>query len=527
MLPFILRCRGVLITDTQNRFRWAVCQIDALRRLKCERDAVQKALANLPKTLDETYDRIFLSIPEEERLFVHHALQWIYYHNELYDSGGIPCAILLQGVRKSTTGLTANQNERFYDDETLRELCGCLINITLEDSTDVPVKMYHTTLTVSFAHYTVREYLDSTRISKNSAVYLTACKENLKQNFMEITFWEAQHIEQNELWEREITSNDRWDVVDAVDGDFNVYCVVYALILLRERPREISQQDTLCSLAIDLLDPSKPHFQILNAAARHIEASIKIFSDRDWYSEGHFWNVLWDPYPSDTDAVHLLNLLLLAHLSSGCLALAKKFLQGKDTKDFLQTRLTFTTEVWDVVSEIDIEDYIFDGSIIEVFAQLAFCWADVFKLLLEYSTGLFDPSRVLLLFIGCHHHDLKHDCHGYCPAERLLELGADPNVIGYQVTSLQIAVVSWDFESVSTLLKAGVDPNDTGNSDGIFWEKGTLMSRFNHLHNASPLYICRNFECIFRDAIKREKEKDLGKIEAILLQYGAEAFLRP
>jgi hypothetical protein len=526
MSPFMLRCRGVLITDTQNRFRWAVCQIDALRRLKCERDVVQKALANLPKTLDETYDRIFLSIPEEEHLFVHHALQWIYYHNELYRGKGIPCAVLLQGVGKSTAGLTANQNERFYDKETLRELCGCLINITLEDSTDFWGGIHHTTLAVSFAHYTVREYLDSIRISKNSTVYLNASKENLKRNFMEITFLEAHHIEQNELWESETALNDSCDVINAVEGDFNCYCVVSALLSLRKWPCEISQQDTLYTLAIDLLNPSKPHFQILNAAARHIEASASFFSSRDWFGEGHFWNVLWDPYPSDTDAVHLLNLLLLAHLSSGCLALAKKFLQGKDTKDFLQTRLTFTTEVWEVVSDYDVECYIFDGSIIEVFAQLGFDWADVFKLLLECSTGLFDPSRVLLLFIGSHEHDPTCGRDGYCLAKRLLELGADPNVIGYQVTPLQIAVVSWDFESVSTLLKAGADPNDTGNSDGVFWEEGTLMSRFNHLHNASPLYICRNFECIFKDHVRRDREGDLKDIEAILLQYGAEAFLR-
>jgi len=223
----------------------------------------------------------------------------------------------------------------------------------------------------------------------------------------------------------------------------------------------------------------------------------------------------------------LLNLLLLGYLSCECLQLAKKFLQGKDTKDFLQTQLTFQKEVRFVVSEDDMEDYTFDGSIIEVFAQFPFK-VDEFKLLLEYGTELFDPSKVLLLFIGCHNHNLKGDCNGYCPAERLLELGADPNMIGYRVTPLQIAVVSWDFEGVSTLLKAGADPNDTGNNDGIFWGKGTLMSRFNHLRNASPLYICRNFECIFQDGsyAKRYREEGLRKIEAILLQYGAEAFLR-
>jgi len=492
--------------------------------LKCERVVVKKALANLPKTLDETYDRIFLTIPEEEHLFVHHALQWIYYHNELYNGEGIPCAVLLQGVGKSTAGLTANQNERFYDNETLRELCGCLINITLENSIGVLADLHHTTLAVSFAHYTVREYLDSTRISKSSTAYFTACKENLKQNFMEITFSEAQHIEPNELWEWGTASNDTCDVVDAVEGDFNSYCVVSALHSLRMWPREISQQDTLCTLAIDLLDPSKPHFQILNAAAWHIDDSINSFSDRDWFSESQFWRVIWDPDSSDTDAVHLLNLLLLAHGSSDCLALAKKFLQGKDTKDFLQARLTFTKEVWFVVSDDDMEDYIFDGSIIEVVAQFAVDEVDGFKLLLEYGTGLFDPSKVLLLFIGVHYHNLKYDCDGYCPAQRLLGLGADPNMIGYQVTPLQIAVVSWDFEGVSTLLNAGADPNDTGNSDGIVWEKDTLLSRFNHLHNASPLYICRNFEC--KSTHKREREKNLKMIEATLLQYGAEAFLR-
>ena len=516
--------QGFHITDTQNRFRWAVCQIDAFRRLKCERSVVEKALANLPKTLDETYDRIFLTIPEEERLFVHHALQWIYYHNELYDGEGIPYAVLLQGVGKSTAGRSASQNERFYDKETLRELCGCLINVTLEGSDFHRIRGYHI-LTVSFAHYTVREYLDSTRISKNSTVYLTACKENLKQNFLEIVFWEAHHIEQNELWEWDINSNNNNHVIDAVLGDFNTYCMVSALLSLRKWPCEISQQDTLYSLAIGLLDPSKPNFQTLGAAAWHIEASMSLFSFRGWFEEGHFWDVIWDPYPSDTDAVHLLNVLLLAHLSSDSLTLAKKFLQGKDTKDFLQSRLKFTIQVWHVVSQGDMGDYIFDGSIIEVFARFSSQRVDEFKLLLEYGTGLFDPSKVLLLFIGCHHHE--HVCSGYCLAERLLELGADPNVIGYQVTPLQIAVVRWDFEGVSTLLEAGADPNDTGDRDGIVWEKGTLMSRFNHLNNASPLHICRKSGGLFEGGLRASREKKRRKIEAILLQYGAEAFLRP
>jgi hypothetical protein len=36
------------------RFRWAVCQLDALQKCRSVYE-LQKALASLPKTLDETY----------------------------------------------------------------------------------------------------------------------------------------------------------------------------------------------------------------------------------------------------------------------------------------------------------------------------------------------------------------------------------------------------------------------------------------------------------------------------------------
>src|SRR5271169_3940105 len=47
-----------------SRFRWVVCQLDTLRTC-LKRSALLKALNRLPKTLDETYDRILLQIPEE------------------------------------------------------------------------------------------------------------------------------------------------------------------------------------------------------------------------------------------------------------------------------------------------------------------------------------------------------------------------------------------------------------------------------------------------------------------------------
>jgi hypothetical protein len=149
----------------KGMFRWAVCQLDLLQRMNCDRDIVRKALANLPRSLDETYDRIFSAIPEEERVFVHHALQWIHYHGVLYNGEGIPCAILLQAIAKSTAGLISDHGERFYDNDALRELCGSLICVILERRNSMNGSS-RSILCVSYAHFTVREYLDSTRVSR-------------------------------------------------------------------------------------------------------------------------------------------------------------------------------------------------------------------------------------------------------------------------------------------------------------------------------------------------------------------------
>ena len=144
-----------------TRFRWAVCQIDVLRRLKPSSRSILNALANLPRTLDETYERIFLGIPDDDRLFVHHVLKWIYYYNDgraVYTSDGFPCSILLQAIERSTSHLSNGRQDFLYDEEALRELCGCLIVITSNIEL-FGLRTAAAVQTVTFAHYTVLEIL--------------------------------------------------------------------------------------------------------------------------------------------------------------------------------------------------------------------------------------------------------------------------------------------------------------------------------------------------------------------------------
>ena len=511
---------GTPVTYDEARFRWAVCQIDSLQRLKCERKTVQKALKNLPKTLNETYDRILLAVPEEERLFVEHALRWIAHHNELYGGQGIPCEVLIQATEASTLSLTGNQNERFYDKDTLREVCGCLIKISPEDVLDNLRGHHRTYISVSFAHYSVREYLDSNRTSNAVFGYHTIGGGDLKDRFLEITLSEAQHIEPNELWELETNPTDDLDVIQAVDSRFNIYCVVTALLSLHKFPSQIYRHSTLNALAIDLLDPSMPHFPTMEIAAFSVEWAMSVFSDQNIFSDACFWNVEWHP-DTDMEVHHLCNLLLLTESSRECLPLAKKFLEGKDLRSLLQAQLSFNREV--MMTDSDPR-YVFEGSLIEVFAQLAIRSVDAFKFLVEVGAGSFDPSIALLLYIGGHIHSEPYDCEGFCPLQRLLEHGADPNLKGYRITPLQIATFTSDYEGVEMLLKAGAMPNDTGCADGVIWPEDSVMHDLNHLHGTSPLRICRELAIISRPEHRRVEANDRKEIEALLLSHGADAY---
>ena len=508
------------MTYDEARFRWAVCQIDSLQRLKCEQETIRKALKNLPKTLNETYDRIFLAVPEEERLFVEHALRWIAHHNELYKGQGIPCEVLIQATEASILSLTGNQNERFYDKDTLREVCGCLINISPEDLLDILKKPHHTYISVSFAHYSVREYLDSTRTSNAVFGYHTMGGRDLKDRFLEITLSEAQRIESDELWELETDWTDNSDVIEAVDSRFNTYCVISALLSLYEFPSQICRHSTLKALAIDLLDPSKPHFSIMEAAALAIERATPLFAVKDIFDEAYFWAVDWRP-DTDPELKHLYNLLLLTESCREFLPLAKTFLQGKDLKSLLQAQLCFSREVW---FDDSTDSYELKGSLIEVFAQLAVCSDIAFKLLVEVGAGLFDPSIALLLYIRSHLHTEQYVCRDFCPLQQLLKLGADPNLSGYRITPLQIATFCSDYDGVEMLLEAGAMPNDTGSADGFIWPEDSVMHDLNQLHGTSPLRICRDVANTSRSYWIEPEANVRKKIEPLLLYHGAEAF---
>ncbi|KAF4949262.1 hypothetical protein FGADI_9033 [Fusarium gaditjirri] len=98
----LVEVEDAVSTKAKGMFRWAVCQLHELQRLKGERDVISKALARLPKDLDETYDRILLRIPQEDWQFVSHAFQWLWFYGKLEPPrNGIPSVLLLDAIENN------------------------------------------------------------------------------------------------------------------------------------------------------------------------------------------------------------------------------------------------------------------------------------------------------------------------------------------------------------------------------------------------------------------------------------------
>src|SRR6266403_319731 len=135
------------------RFRWAFCQLDRLRR--CLSPRIRRALDELPETLDETYERALLDIDEDNWAYAHRLFQCI-----LVACRPLRVEELAEFLAfKSGEGgcLTFEEDWRPEDPrDTVLSTCSSLIAVVnVGDS-----------LVMQFSHFSVKEYLTSTRIAE-------------------------------------------------------------------------------------------------------------------------------------------------------------------------------------------------------------------------------------------------------------------------------------------------------------------------------------------------------------------------
>ncbi|KAF2260240.1 hypothetical protein CC78DRAFT_523537 [Lojkania enalia] len=505
----------------KGMFRWAVCQLDILKRLRPDVSVIRIALSNLPKTLDETYERIFLAIPKDDWLSVQHVFHWLVYHNALFGEK-IPLSTLLQAVQQSTVGLLSPDADELHDFEGLRERCSCLIVVEQEDLRGLDGTVYYKRSTVSFAHYTVKEYLQSPRISGKTVGFFALEQEKIQEQFAEIALRQALAIQPYTLAGYDGYEDQR-ATHRLLDTDFKLYCGVSSALQLNIWSEAMSSDPILLELSEALVNPHRPAHQDIVVLLSMADYAIDFTQNSDLYPEFQFWYITWWRDLDSNPAVFLSFLITSGFSNTPCLAIA--FARKHSMLPVLTQQLHITKEVWHLFDKDNTDSYEFLGTIPEMVAQWASKQPETFDLILdlvsEQGVIHFDLSILLLLYIGCHNHSI---CKKSCPLERLLHLGASANgPNGAFVTPLQIAVVCWDFHGLEILLNAGADPNILG-EEGSAWALGTRMERFNHLHGSSLVHIVRHFECNYEGDLKDELGLDetvRKMVEALLLESGA------
>ena len=269
-------------------------------------------MKNLPQTLYETYDRVLEAAPTEDRLFVEYALQWIALHNELFNGKGIPCEVLIEATEEAVSDLTGKPVERSYDQETLREVCGCLIDIFPIRSIGRPAKPGYTYIAVQFAHYSVREYLN-TKPSRATFGLRSTNGYDCKGRLLRTTLLAAQSARPHAVSDQQSGTLDLSTVTRELFSDFKVYSVLLALRSLIIFASQMCHEAGLIRLAADLVDPSSHHYSSLQLTARGIQRATALLENerenRTLFDS--FWNIEWTSNPSP-EFVQLYNLLTIS-----------------------------------------------------------------------------------------------------------------------------------------------------------------------------------------------------------------------
>jgi hypothetical protein len=147
------------------RFRWVVCQLDMLRNC-VTLPALRKALKSLPKTLDETYERILTNIDESYASDVRKLLQFL-----TFSPGAMKLTGLVEVLAIDMGGEEPqfNPENRIPDPKDIITMCSTLV--TMADNFGDPQtdRRSETWTTVKLAHFSVKEYLRSDRIKSSRA----------------------------------------------------------------------------------------------------------------------------------------------------------------------------------------------------------------------------------------------------------------------------------------------------------------------------------------------------------------------
>src|SRR6266403_1218033 len=143
-----------------NRFRWVFCQLEALRQ--CLAPRVLHMLKELPETLDETYERMLRDINKANWDHAHRLLQCLVVAVRPLHVAELAEVLAVDFGTATGEGTSVLNTDWRWEDhqEAVLSACSSLITIVNDDDTSQLVQ---------FSHFSVKEFLTSSRIADSSA----------------------------------------------------------------------------------------------------------------------------------------------------------------------------------------------------------------------------------------------------------------------------------------------------------------------------------------------------------------------
>lgn len=172
-----------VVYGADGMFRWAQCQLDILKASRSP-EALLQALKNQPVGLENTYDRMFESIKDEDTEYVQRCLCWL-----LGSLRPLSLEQLVEAIAINPASREFNPNERLMVAEEVMDMCRSLIHYNSGDNT------------IALAHYSVQEYLLSPSLAAKPpriarfSVRQAECGHKVTVSLLSYTFTAGRQIQ--------------------------------------------------------------------------------------------------------------------------------------------------------------------------------------------------------------------------------------------------------------------------------------------------------------------------------------------
>jgi hypothetical protein len=458
---------------------------------------------NLPESLDETYERIFASIPGEHRLFVQQVLMLICGVSDLRSMPVTTKLLLELTICALNNRVPVSPEQHFYSRSDLLDICGCLV--TLSPEPDIS----HDDEYAQLAHYTVKEFLYSGRIRSEPASFFALSDFTVRVSIGKMILEGLLALPG-----------------DGVDTDYdeedNVphFCLGTSGNVLYSWGAEAAQDAEFSRLFWSVMDPLRPHWNTLKDY---------IASGRDVGSTHFYFTVDWRSSPEDPDVTVLAHLLAHEGLRerggwadpiAADFGVAMRFLENRNLES-----LIFEPCIDAELDEIAPRQ--------QPISLMDFCYEWVgteskepFEFLRRIVAERIGPTASLLAYLGGH--SCSVSCGGSCECALQLFLGPDVDLdaVDFTLTPLQIAACRLDVCGVECLLQAGAPVNGTGN---LFGRRPYIPRRFPEFYldlwaDATPLKLARQLNTWISDpeqlVSSEERASGRREVEELLVQHG-------